>query len=77
MFFNIAGLFKAIEIRKAAGNKVSNHWKALKPALLSGTPPQLITRSRGASHEQHVGGGAPALFFPYRGNEMAVLDAAL
>ena len=44
-FFNIAGLFKATEIRKAVGNRPSNHWKVLKSALLRVTPTWLINRS--------------------------------
>lgn len=63
-FFNGAGLFKAIEIWKAAGNKWSNHWEVLKSALLRATPPQLISRrSRMLGVPQQHGGRQPLLFF--------------
>lgn len=63
-FFNVAGLFKAIEIWKAAGNKWSNHWEVLKSALLRATPPQLISRrSCMLGVPQQHGGRSPLLFF--------------
>ena len=63
--FNIARLFTAIEIRKAAGNKLRNHWKVLKSALLRVTPTWLIIRSDILDMQQHdqTDRGPPLLFF--------------
>lgn len=63
---NIAGLFKAHEIRKAGGNKLSNHWNVLKSTLLRVTPTRLITRRDILDIGQHEGAGATTPGFAHR-----------
>lgn len=73
---NIGGLFKTHEIRKAGGNKLSNHWNVLKSALLRVTPPRLITRRDILDIGQHEGTGATTPGFAHRSRERQLRGCA-